>query len=82
MVKNLNQNLDILITDVVMPKMNGHELAKQLLTTNPQLKCLFMSGYTDNIHAVKDILMEKMFFIQKPFMLKELDTKIREALNS
>ncbi len=72
--------IHLLITDVIMPEMNGHELAKQLLARYPGLKQLFMSGYTADVIAHHGVLEEGVQFIQKPFTLQNLSEKIREAL--
>ncbi|WP_051554435.1 PAS domain S-box protein [Desulfobulbus elongatus] len=73
--------LQLLITDVVMPGMNGRMLANTLLSLNPGLKCLFMSGYTANVIAHHGVLDEGVHFIQKPFALSVLAAKIRETLD-
>lgn len=70
----------VLVTDVVMPGMNGRDLADRLLKDNPTMKCLFMSGYTANIITNQGVLSEGMNFIQKPFSTKELATKVRQVL--
>lgn len=72
--------IHLLMTDVVMPNMNGRDLAKNLLSLYPRLKCLFMSGYTANVIAHHCVLNEGLYFIQKPFSMNELATKVREAL--
>jgi len=72
--------IHLLMTDVVMPEMNGRVLAGNLLSLYPGLKCLFMSGYTANVIAHHGVLDEGVRFIQKPFALKALAAKIREAL--
>lgn len=72
--------IDLLITDVVMPEMNGRDLAKNLLPLYPDIKCLFMSGYTADIIAHQGILNEGVHFIQKPYKKSDLAAKIREAL--
>ncbi len=74
--------IHLLLTDVVMPEMNGWALAKSLLPTNPQLKCLFMSGYTSDIIAQQGILDEGVQFIQKPFSKKDLASKVRMVLDN
>lgn len=71
----------LLITDVVMPGMNGRELAEQLQSRYPNLKCLFISGYTANVIADRGVLEEGMLFLQKPFSMKELAAKVRAALD-
>jgi response regulator RpfG family c-di-GMP phosphodiesterase len=73
--------IHLLMTDVVMPEMNGRDLAKNLLALNPQLKCLFTSGYTANVIAHHGVLDEGVHFIQKPFSRKDLATKVREVLD-
>jgi PAS domain S-box-containing protein len=74
--------IHLLMTDVVMPEMNGRVLARSLLSGYPGLKCLFMSGYTANVIAHHGVLDEGVHFIQKPFTMKVLAAKIREALGS
>ena len=73
--------IHLLITDVVMPKMNGRDLAKNLLALYPDLKRLFMSGYTADVIAHHGVLDEGVHFIQKPFSRKDLAAKVREALD-
>ncbi|MFO8091003.1 MAG: PAS domain S-box protein [Desulfatiglandaceae bacterium] len=74
--------IQLVITDVVMPEMNGRDLAEQLKAYYPALKVLFMSGYTANVIAHRGILDEGVHFIQKPFSNRELGQKVREALES
>ena len=74
--------IDLLMTDVVMPEMNGRDLAKHLLSIYPNLSRLFMSGYTSNVIAHHGVLDEGVHFIQKPFSLKDLAAKVREALDN
>ena len=74
--------IDLLMTDVVMPEMNGRDLAKNLLAINPNLNRLFMSGYTADVIAHHGVLDEGVHFIQKPFTMNDLSTKIREVLDS
>lgn len=73
--------IDLLVTDVVMPEMNGRDLAKNLLSFYPDLKRLFMSGYTANVIAHHGVLDEGVNFIQKPFSREQLGSKVREALD-
>ena len=73
-------DIHLLFTDVVMPNMNGHELATKLIEARPELKVLFTSGYTQNIIDPDCELDEGINFIRKPFMLQSLSTHIRKAL--
>jgi FixJ family two-component response regulator len=70
-----------LITDVVMPQMNGRQLAQRLRGVRPELKCLYMSGYTADVIAHRGVLEEGMSFISKPFSLTTLAEKVREVLD-
>jgi PAS domain S-box-containing protein len=70
----------LLITDVIMPEMNGWELAQKVHKTKPGLKCLFTSGYTADVIEHHGVLDEGVQFIQKPFSLKDLASKVRQAL--
>ena len=72
--------IQLLITDVVMPEMNGRDLAKLISDIKPGLKCLFTSGYTANVIAHHGVLDEGVHFLQKPFSMKDLASKVREAL--
>jgi len=72
--------IDLLITDVVMPGMNGRELAEKLQSLYPRLRCLYMSGYTANVIAHRGVLDKGVHFIQKPFSPKELGAKVRAVL--
>ena len=73
--------IDLLLTDVIMPEMNGRDLAGRLHVNQPWVKCLFMSGYTADIIAHQGVLDEGIHFIQKPFSHAALATKVREALD-
>ena len=74
--------IDMLITDVVMPEMNGKDLARTLTEHFPDLKCLFMSGYTANVIADHGVLDSGVHFINKPFSKQILAKKVRDVLNS
>ncbi len=74
------RSIDLLITDVVMPDMNGRELADRLTADHPGMVCLYMSGYTENILAHKGILREDVHLLQKPFTLGELSEAVRRVL--
>nr|WP_319393357.1 PocR ligand-binding domain-containing protein [uncultured Desulfobacter sp.] len=75
-------SIDMLITDVVMPEMNGKDLAKTLTEHFPDLKCLFMSGYTANVIADHGVLDSGVHFINKPFSKQTLAKKVRDVLNT
>lgn len=75
-----SSEIDLLLTDVIMPKMNGQALAEKLMTDQPEMRCLFMSGYTANAISHHAVFNDGVNFIQKPFSQKELADKIREVL--
>lgn len=64
-----------------MPKMSGRELAERVASIRPEIKVLYMSGYTDNAIAYHGILSEGISYIQKPFTLDNLARKVREVLD-
>ncbi len=72
--------IDLLLTDVIMPEMNGWELSKKLLEIQPGMKRLFTSGYTADTIAQHSVLDEEVHFIQKPFTMQELSTRVRKAM--
>src|SRR5678815_3220792 len=76
------QPIHLLLTDVVMPGMNGVELAKRLRSCDPQLKVVFVSGYADSIILRHGALDEKARFVQKPYRPTLLASKIREVLEA
>ncbi|MGQ0527105.1 MAG: PAS domain S-box protein [Alphaproteobacteria bacterium] len=78
--KEENITVDLLITDVVMPVMDGPTLAKKLREKNPDLKIIFISGYTED--KLKDYMGKNTWFLPKPFTLKQLAAKVKEALAS
>jgi PAS domain S-box-containing protein len=80
LVHAYSDEIHLLITDVVMPEMNGRDLARNLLNNYPNLKRLFMSGYTADVIAHHGVLDEGVNFIQKPFSKKDLTVKVREVL--
>jgi CheY-like chemotaxis protein len=73
--------IHLLITDVIMPGMNGPDLAGILAATHPKLKCLFMSGYTADVMLHRGTLKEGMPFLPKPFSRNDLARKVREVLD-
>jgi len=77
----LKEEIHLLLTDVVMPGMSGHELAQRLSVLRPEMKILYMSGYSDDSIASYGILNEKVSFIPKPFSLEVLVNRVREVLD-
>jgi PAS domain S-box-containing protein len=78
--KGRGEEIDLLITDLVMPEMNGKDLSTLLVKMIPGLKCLFVSGYTADAIAHHGILDEGVNFLEKPFSVQGLAHKVREAL--
>ncbi len=74
--------IHLLITDVVMPGMNGRDLATKLSEMFRELKCLFMSGYTANVIAHRGILDDGVDFLAKPFTRDDIARKVRRVLGS
>ena len=72
----------LVMIDVVMPGMNGRELAKRLKETSPDLRTLFMSGYTADVIARRGVLESDTPFLQKPFTLHDLAVRVKQALES
>ena len=75
-------SIDLLMTDVIMPEMNGRDLAHRLSSLAPHLTCLFMSGYTADVIAHHGVLDTNTHFIEKPFSKKDLAAKLREILKN
>jgi PAS domain S-box-containing protein len=74
--------IHLLLTDVIMPGMNGRELANQLSPTRPEMRVLYMSGYTENHIGHNGTLDEGITLLQKPFTLPALKAKVREVLDT
>lgn len=74
------EHIDLVISDVVMPKMNGREFANRLLEVRPGVKLLFVSGYADDVVLKTGISRSGTPFLQKPYTLRQLAAKINEAL--
>ncbi len=80
-LENHDGPVELLLTDVIMPKMNGRELFDRVSSSDPGIKVLFMSGYTDNVIARHGIDDEGLNFIQKPFAVQALASKVRNVLD-
>ncbi len=81
-IKSLNSDVSMLLTDVVMPKMNGRELYEQISSVVPNLRVLYMSGYTDEVITHRGLLEKGLQFIQKPFTMNDLAAKVRATLDA
>jgi signal transduction histidine kinase/CheY-like chemotaxis protein len=80
--RGFNGDIHLLVTDVVMPGMNGKELADLLAAERPGLRVLYVSGYTDHAVVRHGVLEEGIAFLSKPFDLRELGRTVREVLDS
>ena len=78
---NTKEKIDVLLTDVVMPVMNGRELADKVTELSPETKVIFMSGYTPDIILKKKLVREDTFFMQKPVTPSLLSGKLRLVLD-
>lgn len=79
-VENTKERIDLLITDVVMPLMNGSELARRICSTHPEVKVLFTSGYADDLLGRHGVLTEEVHYIGKPYTPEALAQKVRNVL--
>ncbi len=79
---SVRETIDLLITDVIMPEMNGMELSKRILERRPAIKVLFMSGYSRNAISKRGILDPDVHYLQKPFSSRSLSENVRMVLNS
>lgn len=74
--------IHLLLTDVIMPEMNGRELSLRITADDPGIRCLFMSGYTADVIAHQGVLDAGLHFLQKPMSLHELAAKVRQVLDA
>lgn len=82
LAKNSDKKIDLLLTDVIMPGINGRELAEKLTAFDPQVAVLFMSGYTDNVITHQGVLKPGIMLINKPLVPNLLAQKIRKILDN
>lgn len=80
LARQYQEEIDLLMTDVIMPEMNGWDLAQELKAIQPDMKQLFTSGYTSTTVAQPSFFIENVHFIQKPFNMHELSVKVHEAM--
>jgi len=80
--KDAQRKIDLLLTDVVMPRLDGRELANQMVSLRPDLKVLYMSGYSDDVILHRGVLTQGTVLVQKPFTKRTLLQKVRETLDS
>lgn len=80
-VGNYPHPIDLLITDVIMPELNGQQLAEAIRQTRPDIKVLFISGYTADIISHHGVLLPGINFLEKPFSGRQLGRKVREVLD-
>jgi len=81
-VNEENNNYDLVITDVMMPEMDGPTLASEIKKNNPQQKILFISGYTENHENLTSIEEKEVYFLNKPFTLEELNLTVKKVIQS
>ena len=81
LAESYNNPIDLLLTDVIMPHMNGRQLAGKLSESRPDIKVLYASGYTHNVIAHHGVLSEGVEFITKPYSLDRLSSRVREVLD-
>jgi len=79
--KYTDKKIDLLVTDIMMPGLNGNELAERLLKMRDSMKVIYISGYTNNTIKNQEFLNLRSAFIQKPFSSKTLGTRVREVLD-
>ena len=73
-------SIHLLVTDMVMPEMNGRDLAQRLAAIRPGIRCLFVSGYTADVIASRGVLDDGVRLLEKPFSRRDLAVKLRQAL--
>jgi PAS domain S-box-containing protein len=81
MISNKNTPIDLIITDMIMPEMNGYELAEKLKVIKPDIRIIFTSGYTEDHIASNGIVDESIYFLPKPYSPKTMAKKVRAVLD-
>jgi len=81
LAKEHAEQIDLLVTDVIMPEMNGQEMAGEIRRIRPDIKVLFISGYTADIVSRHNVLAPGVHFLEKPFTARSLGKKIREVID-
>ena len=79
--KYKTKGIDLLISDIIMPGMNGRELAESILNESSKMQVLYISGYTDDIIATQGVLDKGLSFLAKPFSIFDIASKIRSILD-
>ena len=82
LVEKYGDQIQLVLSDVVLPEMNGRELMNNILKKQPSVKCIFMSGYTANVIAHHGVLDEGVQFLPKPFNINTLVEKVRSVLDT
>lgn len=80
--RTYSDSIHMVLTDLIMPKMSGTELKQRIVAMRPDIRCLFMSGYTDDSISQRGVLKSETAFIEKPFSPDALAKKIREVFKS
>jgi len=81
-VRDAGATIDLVITDVVMPNMDGPTMVRNIKATHPELPVIFMSGYAEEAFRKNDQSSEDIHFLPKPFGLKQLAAKVKEVLSA
>ena len=77
-----HSHIDLMITDIVIPHMSGHELAERFSPIRPQMKVLYISGYSEEMVANQSVVRREIQFHQKPFLPEDIAKKVREILDT
>ena len=80
-MSSYREPIHLMLTDVVMPQMSGRELAQRLGQLRPEIKVLYMSGYTEDAIVLQNVLDSPMLFLQKPFSYLDLIRQVRKVLD-